>query len=198
MPEFGESIWYLRPGSAGKDKLDERWGDRVYLGIIEESLELYVGTKEGIIKVRTFARRGEADRWRKKEIEEMVGVPWEPVPGRGMNEVKSKVHIAGKGAGEDIIEEPQLRGAIPRRMRFDADDLQKYGYTLGCPGCRAKNRGEVGVNHSEECRQRIEEKIRVDDPERYNKALGRLAEGTLKEGTLKGDERKAKDIEIWN
>ena len=25
LPEFGESIWYLKPGSAGKDKLDERW-----------------------------------------------------------------------------------------------------------------------------------------------------------------------------
>ena len=204
IPEFGESIWYLRPGSAGKDKLDERWGDGVYLGIIEESLEIYVGTKEGIIKVRTFARRGEADRWRKKEIEEMVGVPWEPVPGRGMKEVKSKVHIAGVGAGEDIIEEPQLRGAIPRRMRFDADDLDKYGYTFGCPGCRAKNRGDIAVNHSEECRRRIEEKIREADPERYMRTLGRLAEGTLKEGTLKegtlrkekGHERRAKHFEV--
>ena len=95
VPEFGGSIWYIRLGSAGKDKLDERWGDGVYLGIIEESLELYVGTKEGIIEVRTLARRGEADRWRKKEIEEMVVVPWEPVPGRGLREVRSKVQIAG-------------------------------------------------------------------------------------------------------
>ena len=35
LPEFGEIIWYLRPASAGKDQLDERWGDGVYLGIIE-------------------------------------------------------------------------------------------------------------------------------------------------------------------
>ena len=86
----------------------------------------------------------------------MIGVPWEPVPGRGMKEVRSKVYIAGVGSGEDIIPEPQIRGTIPRRMRFDMDDLEKYGYTVGCPGCRAKNRGEVGVNHSEECRQRID------------------------------------------
>ena len=52
------------------------------------------------------------------------------------------------------------------------------------------------MNHSEE-------KIREDDPERYMRTLGRLAEGqeadTLKAGTLKegrGDERKARDIEI--
>ena len=169
------------------------------MGIIEESSEIYIGTKEGTIKFRTFARRGEADRWRKKEIEEMVGVPWEPAPGRGMKEVRSRAIIAGLGGGEDIIPEPQVRQAVPRRMRFDDDDLNKYGFTIGCPGCKAKNRGNVGVNHSEECRQRIEEKIREDDPERYNRTLGRLAEGTLKAGTLKegrGDERKAKDFEV--
>ena len=101
----------------------------------------------------------------------MVGVPWEPVPGLGLREVKSKVHIAGLRAGEDIIEEPQLRQAVPRRMRLDMDDLERYGYTLGCAGCKAKNGGEVGVNHSKDCRRRIEERIRVDDPERYMRTL---------------------------
>ena len=41
--------------------------------------------------------------------------------------------------------------------------------------------------------------MRVDDPERYMRTLGRLAESTLKEGTLrkgKGDERQAEDIEV--
>ena len=80
IPEFGESVWYLKSGSAGKDKLDEGWGDGVYLGVIEESCELHIGTKEGFIEVRTFARRGEEHRWRKKEIGEMVGVTWEPIP----------------------------------------------------------------------------------------------------------------------
>ena len=36
LPEFGENVWYHKQGSAGKHKLDERWGDGVYLGIIEE------------------------------------------------------------------------------------------------------------------------------------------------------------------
>ena len=34
IPQFGESVWYLKPRSAGKDKLDERWGDGAYLGLI--------------------------------------------------------------------------------------------------------------------------------------------------------------------
>lgn len=48
----------------------------------------------------------------------------------------------------------------------------------------AKIKGEVGVNHGEECRPRIEGKISADDPERCNRTLGRLAE------------RKAKDMEV--
>ena len=83
-----------------------------------------------------------------------------------MKEARFKVHFAGVGHGENIITEPQMRQAGPRRMRFDMEDLDKYGHTIGCPGCRAKNRGEVGVNHNEDYRRRIEETIRVNDPER--------------------------------
>ena len=50
------------------------------------------------------------------------------------------------------------------------------------------------MNHREECRQRIEEKMRVLDPERYHRTLGGLATGTLKERA--GDERKAKDAKV--
>ena len=57
-----------------------------------------------------------------------------------MKKVRSRVCIAGVGGGGDLIQEPQIRQAVPRQMRFDMDDLEKYGYTLGCPGCKAKNR----------------------------------------------------------
>ena len=87
---------------------------------------LCIGTKEGIINVRTSARRGEDDRWRKKDIGEKMAVPWEPIPGQGMRAIKSKAHIAGVASCEDIPE-PQIRQAVPRRMRLDTWDLEKYG-----------------------------------------------------------------------
>ena len=34
-------------------------------------------------------------------------------------------------------------------------DLEKFGFTLGCAGCRAANRGSTAVGHTEECRKRI-------------------------------------------
>ena len=33
IAEFGECVWYLKPGSKGKDKFDCRWDEGVYLGI---------------------------------------------------------------------------------------------------------------------------------------------------------------------
>merc|ERR1711981_1511744 len=68
MPEIGECIWYLRPQSAGKAKLDTRWEHGVFAGIREESGELYVLTEKGAIKVRDFKRKPETERWNQEEF----------------------------------------------------------------------------------------------------------------------------------
>ena len=51
---------------------------------------------------------------------------------------------------------------IVRRMRITREFIRKAGFTIGCPGCRAVNRGQSAVNHSEECRKRIEDKFREE------------------------------------
>ena len=60
--EFGECVWYLKPKSVGKDKLHSRWGEGVWFGVREESGETLIGTREGVIKVRTFRRKAGAER----------------------------------------------------------------------------------------------------------------------------------------
>ena len=52
--------------------------------------------------------------------------------------------------------------------------LGRYGMTPGCRGCIAANRGEIGVNHDDRCRLRIEEEMQRKEPERYEKVLERL------------------------
>ena len=60
--EFGECIWYLKPTSRGL-KLQSRWGGGIWLGVRDESNEAYVGTPEGVLKVRTIRRKaGLGDR----------------------------------------------------------------------------------------------------------------------------------------
>ena len=52
---------------------------------------------------------------------------------------------------------------MPRRLRISRQDIEKYGFTVNCPGCRAVNRGQAAQNHSEECRKSILEEIRKLD-----------------------------------
>ena len=52
--------------------------------------------------------------------------------------------------------------------------MEKFGYTTGCPGSRAVNRGTTAANHTEECRGRIAEELeKVGDVrlERENERL---------------------------
>ncbi len=65
---------------------------------------------------------------------------------------------------------------IRRRFRIKKDDLEKYGYTAGCPGCRAANRGTAAANHTEECRKRIGEELEKVGDERIDRETARLFE----------------------
>ena len=49
---------YLKPGTEGKNKADQRWEDGIYLGMRERSEEYYIGTDLGVRKVRTIRRHG--------------------------------------------------------------------------------------------------------------------------------------------
>ena len=33
--EFGEAVWYMRPGSIGKDKFDSKWEEGMWIGVID-------------------------------------------------------------------------------------------------------------------------------------------------------------------
>ncbi len=57
MAEFGEGVLYIRAESVGKDKYNSRWEEGFFLGVREESGEIIVGTKEGVIKARAFRRK---------------------------------------------------------------------------------------------------------------------------------------------
>ena len=56
--EMAECVWYLDVGTEGIDKLETRWESGIWLGVRDESGEMIIGTKEGVIKVRTIRRKG--------------------------------------------------------------------------------------------------------------------------------------------
>ena len=182
--EFGECVWYLKPGTKGKEKWVSRWGDGVWLGIRDESGETIIGTKQGTIKVATFRRKGDpAERWNKEEIMGIVGVPWEPVPGSGRVELKSRVVFPEERKKPESPTEGEEKEKKERREYITMADLKKYGFTMkGCEGCKAAMTAlhvkKPGVKvkftakeHSQECRNRIEEALAIQEPDRWQKAL---------------------------
>ena len=65
---------------------------------------------------------------------------------------------------------------VRRRLRIKKDDLEKFGYTTGCPGCRAVNRGTTAASHSEECRSRIAAELEKIGDSRLERETERLFE----------------------
>ena len=146
------------------------------MGLREESGECFVMSEDGVIKVRSYNRRSEEERWNQEEFNKGRGTPWEPIPGEGPIQVKSRFRIRDRPDEEEPLKAPEIREAKPRRIYIVKSDLDKYDYTPGCKGCIAANRGQVSVPHNEQCRLRIEAKIETEDPERYNRALSRMIE----------------------
>ena len=94
--EIGECIWYCKSKTAGKNKARSRWESGIWLGIRDESGEVIVGTSSGVVKCRSVRRKPtHEERWNRVQLDEMLGTPWEPVPGFTSDEIPilSLIHI---------------------------------------------------------------------------------------------------------
>ena len=143
----------MLPGTRGQDKYEVRWQRGIWYGVIDTTGESIIGTKDGVIKVRDVRSMEEAEAWNQQWFNDVRGTPWEPIPGRGGIEIRSRVMLPE----ERQRPIPVIRGDegdyIVRRVRITRETIRKLGFTTGCPGCRAVNRNLPAVNHNEECRR---------------------------------------------
>ncbi len=64
---------------------------------------------------------------------------------------------------DDSVSDTVILGSVPRRSYIRSQDLEKYGYTKGCPGCAPLRDGRsTTAEHSPACRRRIEEAMQAD------------------------------------
>ena len=54
------------------------------------------------------------------------------------------------------------------RANIFRDGFNRFGYTVGCQGCRAAVKGEAAQSHTEERRRRIEDELRKENNKRVN------------------------------
>ena len=75
---FGEAICYRIPLRI-QTKMEPRWeADRVFLGKLDLSDEVIVGTPKGVETTRSFRRMTEDRQWNPGTLRMFVGVPWNP------------------------------------------------------------------------------------------------------------------------
>jgi len=137
----------------------------------------------------------------------MVGVPWEPIPGREGIEIKTSVELRNEhpDIAKDVVgEEKEIKR---RRLKITRGDIRMHGPTEGCAGCdNVMKGGKVAVNHSEDCRIRyfkiLEDKgdLRVErEKERENRMHEQVGKEIQEQDKRKGkrnkDEGKDKEQE---
>ena len=106
------------------------------MGIREESGELIVGIPEGIVKARDFRRHGVfEERWNIQKSDSFRGIPWATIPGREMDDIKSRIDLPPRGALISMDNSIPKSTHPPRRMKLSQEDVIKAGFTDGCPGC---------------------------------------------------------------
>ena len=163
--EFAEGILWKRRREGGPlGKLTCMWEDGVYLGVKGSTGEIMVGDKRGVWVTRTTRRKPESERWDRQNLEMIVGVPWKPNEGdakAGGEGLDGGVRIMDKEYRERLEErEKEEHAPVPRRMYIRKEDLEKFGYTVKCPGCVSVLRNTTRQSHSEACRRRIEAELK--------------------------------------
>ena len=140
MLPFAESVLFKLPKVPSMPgDFQSRFEQGIWLGCLVRSGEHIVGTGKGVYTVSQVTRRPEDKKWSSELVDNLKGVPQEPVPGSG----SSKMHAYAKPKDDAAVQapkfEPRKVDEIPevRAFYIHKRDLDAHGGTPGCPGCRA-------------------------------------------------------------
>ena len=104
----------------------------VFVGVVCRSSEYLVAKGDEVYKCRTVRRKAEGEPYTPECLKD-AGADYFEYIKRGAS--TSKVVTYKGDAKEGGIPKTIERESQPRSVRIRADDLKKFGYTAGCPGC---------------------------------------------------------------
>eukprot|EP00971_Amphidinium_carterae_P224186 4448201-Amphidinium_carterae.4 len=181
LPPFGEVV--LARDDSKESRVQQRWHRKLYLGTVPKSNYLYVGDASGVVAMRSIRRPPPSERSDVELLNSLRGVPWAPTP---QTDAVPAGPISVEPISSDLPPVPDVvvTSGHSRNMPLRRDvEIQRYGFTPGCPGCEMiRVNGPVRA-HNMYCRQRIEaemsrdgtlKKRREQTEERLGAAVGRI------------------------
>ena len=170
---FGECVHFVPvvTRNVRLNKLAAKWRDAIFLGIKESSGEYFVGTPDGVFRARSVKRKPDDEKYQRSLLESMKGVPWQLHPNSTADVVEPlppqpAVQPRIPAPADDVPPaDKELAAPIPRQLSIRRNvELERYGYTPGCPLCMAYERkGSTSfLQHSPACRSRIEAAMLAD------------------------------------
>ena len=202
--EFGEAIHLKVAVEDGGRKRD--WKSKFvtcrFVGHHSRNGSVMGLSKDGLLLSSTFNRYAKEQRWQK----DLPGLAWDDHRGLPWDIKKREVKIPIEKAdlsGPEIPRIPKIAVdpeiPIPRGFYVRREDVEKFGYTEGCDGCRAiREKKSYHVAHGSGCRARVFEKLEAEDNarvsafrEKMEKAVEQMSEEQFESLGARGSETRA-------
>ena len=152
----------LQPSNRRLVPLDSRFEQGRYLGPMDGSNTVMVGTASGVVQARSNKRLPPGERWTGSLLNEIQGS--ELIP-RALEDDGCRVGIRAP------VLQPHAAIPLPpsgpefrrvRRAPLRRTDVEQFGHTENCPGCANARAGRKQVvDHSEQCLSRMEAILRT-------------------------------------
>ena len=157
--EFGEVVQFIPFRAEFRaDKFDDKLREGIWLGLDNRANENIIGTSFGIYRAGTIKRVLEDKMWDSSRALAVIGMPWDPTPNVDAED-EARVPNAEAADAEVIPKGPEAPEAIVRRMYIRKADIEEFGETPGCAGCRCIALVKPLQSHTIVCRERIESRL---------------------------------------
>ena len=131
-----------------------KWQDGAFIGIRDRSDEMLIMTTNGVYNTRNVRRRPELERWDFEFLMTLKGTPWNPNPAAGemaadalpadmaVSDASTSTSSSDRGGGCTV-------DRAASRVYIKKTDVQKFGYSMNCLGCRSVMTNTTARAHTE-------------------------------------------------
>ena len=154
--------------------------------------------------MQSVRRKPDDQQWNLQLLQSITGTPWAPNPAKQKEprealELPEPVSIEPEQPDEEVrqVETSELKPHF-RRVYLRQDDFDKFGYSAGCKACALIRFGldRQGVNHAEDCRLRIVQRLQETEYGRRRIEIAAKREEEAKQDVSKRQRLAIQDVGV--